>query len=303
MKNHVEEANKIFAEGYNCAQAVFAAFCDETGMSMDAALRLASPFGGGMGLMREVCGAVSGMSMVAGLKFGYADLSDGAAKIEHYQLIQSLAKEFERKHGSIICRDLLELGPGASDPVPKEGAPKYKHDPRCVRFVACAAEMLEALLRRKGGAKIAVACEGASVSEHFGHCGSFQIFEERDGTIVGSETKVNPGHQSGSLPGYLDDLGVQIVIAGGMGDGAVDGLHERGVAVITGAQGNAREVVEAYLKGELQSTSSVCHRQQHHGECGHEDGHGCGHGNGKESGSGHGCGHGDGHNNGCGNGH
>ena len=277
MKDHVEEARKLFSQGYNCAQSVFAAFCDETGMSMDASLRLASAFGGGMGRLREVCGAVTGMFMVVGLQFGYTDPADDAAKADLCRLIQSLAEEFKRRNGSIICRDLLGLGPGASDPVPAEQAKKLPHDDRCAQFVASAAEMLDGLLRRKGGAKIAVAREGSSVAEHFGHCESFEIFEERDGVIFGSETKANPGHESGSLPNYLADLGVQIVIAGGMGTGAVDSFHERGVAVITGAQGNAREAVESYLRGELQSTGSVCHEHQHHGEGGHQCGHNCGH--------------------------
>lgn len=269
MKNHAEEAERLFKRGYSCSQSVFAAFCDETGMSMEDALRLSSAFGGGMGRLREVCGAVTGMFMVAGLKFGYTDPSDNKAKAELYRLIQSLAEEFKRKNDSIICRDLLDLGPGASDPVPEERTPKFYNDRLCTELVVCAAEMVDALLRRKGGSKIAVACEGDSVAEHFGHCESFEIFDERDGAITGSESIINPGHKPGFLPNYLADLGVQIVIAGGMGGGAVDIFHQRDVAVVTGAKGSAREAVGSYLKGELQSTGSICHEHQHHEECGH----------------------------------
>jgi len=102
MSAHSDLARELFKKGYNCSQSVFAAFCDETGLSNDTALKISSPFGGGMGRLGEVCGAVTGMFMVVGMKCGYADASDKQAKTELYRLIQDLAKQFEKENGSII---------------------------------------------------------------------------------------------------------------------------------------------------------------------------------------------------------
>ena len=113
LRSHTGAAGQLFVQGYNCSQAVFAAFCDETGLDMDTALRFSSSFGGGMGQLREVCGAVTGMFMVAGVKYGYTDPKDVSAKAEHYRLIQSLAARFKEKNGSYICRELLSAKKGA----------------------------------------------------------------------------------------------------------------------------------------------------------------------------------------------
>ena len=94
MLDHREKAIKIFEDGYNCAQAVFLAFCDVTGLDEKTAITLSSSFGGGMGRMREVCGAVSGMFMVAGILYGYEDPKAKEEKAEHYARIQALAKDF-----------------------------------------------------------------------------------------------------------------------------------------------------------------------------------------------------------------
>lgn len=92
LRNNPKYAVQLFKEGYNCSQAVLGAFCDELGMDLETALRLASSFGGGMGRLREVCGAVSSMFMVAGLKFGYIDPKDRVLKQKHYELIQMLSE-------------------------------------------------------------------------------------------------------------------------------------------------------------------------------------------------------------------
>ena len=102
-------AEKYFKEGANCSQAVLAAFADELGITEEFAMRLASGFGGGMGRMREVCGAVSGMILVANILCGNGDKSDKKAKDAHYALIQKLAGKFREQNGSIICRELLGL--------------------------------------------------------------------------------------------------------------------------------------------------------------------------------------------------
>ena len=116
--------------------------------------------------------------------------------------------------------------------------------------------------------KIAVSCMGTQVSQHFGHCENFMIFEAENGTILTETNIPNPGHRPGFLPNFLGDKGVNVMIAGGIGGGAIDIFNERGITVITGARGDARAAVEAYLGGTLESTASACHEHAHHDECG-----------------------------------
>ena len=139
--NHADKALERFHEGYNCAQAVALAFCDLTGMEEKAAARMASSFGGGIGRMREVCGAVSGMYMVLGILYGYDDPADNAGKKALYQDIQALAEKFRGEHGSIICRDLLKNPP--SDPNPTLRSPEFYKMRPCDRMVYTAAELME----------------------------------------------------------------------------------------------------------------------------------------------------------------
>ncbi|HHT77193.1 MAG TPA: P-loop NTPase [Clostridiaceae bacterium] len=120
-----------------------------------------------------------------------------------------------------------------------------------------------ATLGGKGKKIIAVAAENKKVTEHFGHCEHFVVFEAQDGQITGEKIYENPGHKPGFLPNYLHDLGVNVIIAGGMGGGAVDIFNEKGIEVIVGATGEAKDAVNAYLIGELESTGSVCHEHQH----------------------------------------
>ena len=116
--------------------------------------------------------------------------------------------------------------------------------------------------------KIAVAADGNLVSGHFGHCEAFQLFETIEGKISRTETLPNPGHKPGFLPNYLHEKGINVIISGGMGGGAVDLFNENNIEVVTGARGDAKEVVERYLEGALSSTGSVCHEHANHGECG-----------------------------------
>lgn len=116
--------------------------------------------------------------------------------------------------------------------------------------------------------KISVASENGMVTGHFGHCESFMIFDTDQGAIVQTETVPNPGHKPGFLPNFLADRGVNVIISGGMGQGAVQIFNERNVEVVVGASGGAKEAVEAYLQGSLVSTGSVCHEHQHHDQCG-----------------------------------
>ena len=146
---HSEKATELFAKGYNCSQAVFAAFCDETGMDEETALKISSSFGGGMGRMREVCGAVSGMFMVAGMLYGYSD-TEAKSKGEHYELIQKMAEKFkEKNHGTIICRELLQGIKTDAKPTPSERNEHYYKVRPCVKFVMDASDILDELIAEK----------------------------------------------------------------------------------------------------------------------------------------------------------
>lgn len=116
--------------------------------------------------------------------------------------------------------------------------------------------------------KIAVASDNGNVSGHFGHCESFMIFDCENESIVKAETVANPGHRPGFLPVFLHEKGANVIISGGMGGGAVDIFNEKGIEVVVGATGPAKDAAEAYLAGKLESTGSVCHEHQHHDECG-----------------------------------
>lgn len=129
------------------------------------------------------------------------------------------------------------------------------------------AEILEKM-EEKEMIKIAVASENGMVTEHFGHCESFIIFEVENNQIIKNETIPNPGHKPGFLPNYLNDMGVNVIISGGMGGGAIEIFNEKGIEVITGASGDAKAAATSYLQGALKSTGSVCHEHQHHDECG-----------------------------------
>ncbi len=131
-------------------------------------------------------------------------------------------------------------------------------------------EKLSQELNKLGGnkMKIAVASENQMVTEHFGHCINFNIFDTENERIIKSTSIPNPGHKPGFLPNYLNEMGINVIISGGMGSGAVELFNEKGIEVIVGATGDARSVVEQYLQGQLKSTGSVCHDHQHQDECG-----------------------------------
>ena len=111
--------------------------------------------------------------------------------------------------------------------------------------------------------KVAVASEGKMVAEHFGHCEGFNIFTVENNRISGREFIPNPGHKPGFLPNYLNGMGVNVIISGGMGGGAIEIFNEKGMQIVTGAAGDAEETVNRFLAGTLESTGSVCHEHQH----------------------------------------
>ena len=140
--DHSVKAGELFFNGCNCAQAVFLAFSDVTGIDQKTASKLSSTFGGGMGRMREVCGAVSGMLMVLGVLYGYEETEEGnSRKREVYHAVQELAGKFRTECGSIICRELLENPATDPNPTPRT-AEFYKQRP-CARMVVTAARLMD----------------------------------------------------------------------------------------------------------------------------------------------------------------
>ncbi len=150
MKNHKEIARAYFLDGYNCAQSVLMAFCDDLNLDPKTAALISSPFGGGMGRLREVCGAVSGMFMAAGLFCGYDSHEDDTAKKELYALVQELAQRFQERNGSIVCRELLGLDHKKDVPNPSARTEEYYKKRPCADLVADAAEILENILAERG---------------------------------------------------------------------------------------------------------------------------------------------------------
>ena len=126
MGKRADKAFEYFKEGCNCAQAVFMAYADKYGIDRETAMKISSSFGGGMGRMREVCGAFSGMLLVNGMEMGTADSKNREAKVKNYKIVQELRDEFVKENGALYCRDLL-------------GANKRP----CVEIVRSAVEILE----------------------------------------------------------------------------------------------------------------------------------------------------------------
>lgn len=137
-----EKARENFLKGYNCAQAVLLAYADKVGMDEETLAKLASPFGGGMGRMREVCGAVSGMLMVDGFLRGYSDAEAKEEKMETYARVQSLAARFREECGSIICRELIEEKNDTA-PTPSARTAEYYKKRPCAELVALAAKIID----------------------------------------------------------------------------------------------------------------------------------------------------------------
>lgn len=146
--SHPEKTAELFESGYNCAQSVFTAFCDQTGLEPRDALRLSSSFGGGMGRLREVCGALTGALMALGMLRGYDCADCSREKAVHYLRVQRLAGRFREEYGSLLCRDLLgeEAGTGY---IPEERTPEYYQKRRCAEYVKRAAQLLDEMLQEE----------------------------------------------------------------------------------------------------------------------------------------------------------
>ena len=138
-----EKAIQSFLDGYNCSQCMMLAFEDLLTIDIDTALKIASPFGGGMGRLREVCGSVSGMFMVLGFLKGYNNPNDYEGKKELYEHIQELARRYEAANGSIICRELLGLSVQREESTPEQRSTEYYQKRPCAAKIGSAAEILE----------------------------------------------------------------------------------------------------------------------------------------------------------------
>ena len=139
--DHGMKAAELFLSGYNCAQSVAVAFCDITGLDEKTTARMVSAFGGGMGRLREVCGAVSGMFFVLSYLYGYDTAGDDASKMRLYTDVQALAAQFREACGSIVCREILKNPP--TDPKPSPRTAEYYKVRPCARMVLTAATLMD----------------------------------------------------------------------------------------------------------------------------------------------------------------
>lgn len=148
MEKRIEKAVELFKQGYNCSQSVVAAFADMYGFTNEQALKMSSSFGGGIGRMRETCGAACGLFILAGLETGATEGSDREGKAANYALVQQLAQEFKKRNGALRCADLLGLSkkePIVSTPEARTDI-YYKKRP-CAKMVEEAARIWVEYLR------------------------------------------------------------------------------------------------------------------------------------------------------------
>ena len=146
-----ERAVELFKEGYNCSQSVVAAFADMYGFTHQQALKMSASFGGGIGRMRQTCGAACGLFLLAGLETGCTEGKNKDGKEANYKLVQELAEEFRKRNGSLMCNQLLGLDKNAPTPATPEArtAEYYKKRP-CVKMVEEAAKIwIEYLANKK----------------------------------------------------------------------------------------------------------------------------------------------------------
>ena len=146
IQKRVEHAKELFHQGFNCSQAVFAACADIYGIDEQTALRLAASFGGGIGRMRQTCGAACGMFLLAGRENGSALPGDAEGKKRNYAFIQDLASKFKDENGSLICAELLGIAPKPQEPTPEARTEAYYQKRPCADMVASAVKIyLESL--------------------------------------------------------------------------------------------------------------------------------------------------------------
>lgn len=139
VERRVLRASELFLSGYNCSQAVFGALADIYDISDEQAARLSASFGGGIGRLREMCGACSAMALLEGLQSGATKAEDSAGKQANYSNVQSLIQRFKEQNGSYLCRELLQLRKDApTPPTPDERTAEYYRQRPCLRMVESA---------------------------------------------------------------------------------------------------------------------------------------------------------------------
>lgn len=150
IEQRVERAKELFHQGFNCSQSVFAACADLYGIEdEELALRLSASFGGGIGRMRQTCGAACGMFLLAGLENGSATAHDAEGKQQNYALVQNLANKFKDENGSLICAELLGIAPKPQDPTPEARTEAYYQKRPCADMVASAVRIFLEYLEQK----------------------------------------------------------------------------------------------------------------------------------------------------------
>lgn len=150
MEERVNLAVSLFKEGFNCSQSVVAAYADLYGFTREQALKMSASFGGGIGRMRQTCGAACGLFMLAGLETGCTEGHNREGKEANYILVQALAEEFRKRNGSLICSQLLGLDKDVATPATPEARTNeyYKKRP-CVKMVEEAAKIWGEYLEKK----------------------------------------------------------------------------------------------------------------------------------------------------------
>ena len=146
MSEKSVKARELFLKGYNCSQSVVGAFCEDLGLDFKTAMLISSSFGGGMGGLRETCGALSGAFMVIGLKYGYSTPDNPNEKAELYKKVRIVAEAFKEKYNTMLCRELLEAKNLIVKTEPSIRTEKYYKERPCAVFVESAAEILEEIL-------------------------------------------------------------------------------------------------------------------------------------------------------------
>lgn len=150
-EERIEMAVSLFKEGFNCSQSVVAAFADKYGFTREQALKMSASFGGGIGRMRETCGAACGLFLLAGLETGATEGADREGKAANYALVQELAEEFKQRNGALRCADLLGLS--KKEPVvstPEARTDQYYAKRPCVKMVEEAARIWCEYLQKQG---------------------------------------------------------------------------------------------------------------------------------------------------------
>ena len=149
-EEYAAKAKELFEQGYNCSQAVVVAYADVLEQDADALASLVQPLGGGMGRLREVCGAVSGMFMVSSVAYKGVPVTDRDTRTKIYAGVQALAERYRGECGSIVCRELLGLAQKSDSPQPEERTPEYYKRRPCSEYVALAARLVGEYLNNQG---------------------------------------------------------------------------------------------------------------------------------------------------------